>query len=46
MTETGAGAGDESDRIHDGLLSETAKIEPEKHEAKVSLPFTNYLVLY
>jgi len=46
MTETGGGAGDESDRIHEWLLSETAKIETEKHEARASLRFTNYLVLY
>jgi hypothetical protein len=33
MIETGDGDGDEIDRIHEGLLSETAKLEPEKHEA-------------
>ena len=37
MIQTGDGDGDESDRIHEGVPSETAKVEPEKHEAKSQL---------
>ncbi len=37
MIETGGGDGDQSDRIHEGHLSETAEAEPEKNGAKSPL---------